>query len=150
MRRFAALTLVSLVAAGCMGGDDESVSRDDYIAKADGICSTYQIRLGRIPRPLTADPRELGTYLERAVPIAREQHEKLADLPRPSGDDGEEIDRLIGLLEQELDFNEAAQKAASEGDEAALNLQLAQGGAVSAEAGRLSEQLGFVVCARRA
>ncbi len=150
MRRFAALALVSLAAAGCMGGDDESVSRDDYLAKADGICSTYQVRLSRILRPLTADPRELGTYLERALPIAHEQHEKLLDLPKPDGGDRDEIDRLLALLEQELDFNEAAQKAASGGDEAALNLQLAQGGAVSAEAARLSEQLGFVVCARRA
>jgi hypothetical protein len=84
------------------------------------------------------------------LPIAREQHEELVDLPRPEGDDRDQIDQLLALLEQELDFNEAAQNAASEGDRATLDSQLQQGAAVSAEAGRLAEQLGFVVCARRA
>jgi hypothetical protein len=150
MRRFAALVFVSLVAAGCMGGGDEGVSREDYVAKADGVCGTYQVRLSRIPRPVTAEPAELGAYLERALPIAREQHEELTDLPRPEGDDRDQIDQLLGLLEQELDFNEAAQRAAGEGDRATLDSQLQQGAAVSAEAGQLAEQLGFVVCARRA
>jgi hypothetical protein len=150
MRRFAALVVLSLAAAGCMGGDDDGVSREDYIAKADGVCGTYQVRLSRIPRPVTAEPTELSAYLERALPIAREQHEELADLPRPEGDDRDQIDQLLALLEQELDFNEAAQNAASEGDRARLDSQLQQGAAVSAEAGQLAEQLGFVVCARRA
>jgi hypothetical protein len=149
MRRFPVLVVLSLAAAGCMGGD-EGVSREDYIAKADGVCGTYQVRLSRIPRPVTAEPAELDVYLERALPIAREQHEELTDLPRPEGDDRDQIDELLALLEQELTFNEAAQKAASEGDRATLNSQLQQGAAVSAEAGRLAEQLGFVVCARRA
>jgi hypothetical protein len=149
MRRFPVLVVLSLAAAGCMGGD-EGVSREDYIAKADGVCGTYQVRLSRIPRPVTAEPAELDVYLERALPIAREQHEELTDLPRPEGDDRDQIDELLALLEQELTFNEAAQKAASEGDRARLNSQLQQGAAVSAEAGRLAEQLGFVVCARRA
>ena len=150
MRRLAALVLLSFVSAGCMGGDDESVSREDYIAKADGVCGDYQVRLSRIPRPVTADPAELGIYLERALPIAREQHEELSDLPRPEGDERDQIDQMLALLEQELDFNEAAQKAASEGNRTALDSQLQQGGAVSAQAGQLAEQLGFVLCARRA
>jgi hypothetical protein len=133
-----------------MGGDDGGVSREDYIAKADGVCGTYQVRLSRIPRPVTADPAELGRYLERALPIAREQHEELTALPKPEGDDRDQIDRLLALLDQELTFNEAAQKAASERDRGTLDNQLQQGAAVSAEAGQLAEQLGFVVCARRA
>jgi hypothetical protein len=150
MRHFAALLLLSFVLAGCLGGDDESVSRDDYIAQADGVCGDYQVRLSRIPRPVTAEPAELGVYLERALPIAREQHQKLSELPRPEGEEREQIDQMIALLGQELDFNEAAQKAASEGDRASLNNQLQQGATVSAEAGQLAEQLGFIVCARRA
>ena len=109
------------------------------------------MRLSRIPRPVTADPAELGSFLERALPIAREQHEKLAELPKPSDEETrEQIDQLLALLGQELDFNEAAQQAASSGDRAALDGALQQGAAVSAEAGQLAEQLGFVVCARRA
>jgi hypothetical protein len=150
MRRLAVLLVGCALAAGCMGGDDEGVSREDYIAKADGVCGTYQVRLSRIPRPVTAEPAELGIYLERALPIAREQQEKLSDLPRPEGEDRDQIDQLLALLEQELAFNEAAQRAASEGDRATLDNQLQQGAAVSAEAGQLAEQLGFVVCARRA
>jgi multidrug efflux pump subunit AcrA (membrane-fusion protein) len=132
-------------------GDDEAVSREDYIAEADGICGTYQVRLSRIPRPATADPAELGAYLERALPIAREQNEKLADLDKPGDEETRgQVEQLLALLDQELDFNDAAQKAASEGDRAALDNALQQATVVSAEAGQIAEQLGFVVCARRA
>jgi multidrug efflux pump subunit AcrA (membrane-fusion protein) len=150
VRRLALLGLLVLAAAGCMG-DDEAVSRDDYVAKADGICGTYQVRLARIPRPVTDDPAELKLFLERALPIAREQNDKLADLDKPSDEETRnEVDELLDLLDQELDFNEAAQEAASSGDQAELNSALQQATVVSAEAGRLSERIGFVVCARRA
>jgi hypothetical protein len=151
MRRLALLALVALAAGGCMGDDGgEGGSLEDYVAKADGVCGTYQVRLSRVPRPASADPQELGSYLERALPIAREQHEELSKLDTPAGEDGEQIDQLLVLLDQELDFNEAAQEAASSGDRPALDSALSQGAAVSAEAGQLAEQLGFVVCARRA
>jgi hypothetical protein len=151
VRRLVLLLLVALVAAGCMGGDDEAVSRSDYLAKADGVCGEYQVRLSRIPRPVTADPAELGAFLERALPIAREQNEKLAEVPKPSDElTRDQVDRLLVLLDQELELNEAAQRAASSGDRAALDTALQQGAAVSAEAGQLAEQIGFVVCARRA
>jgi hypothetical protein len=150
MRRLLPLLAVALTAAGCMGGGDESGSLEDYVARADGVCGTYQVQLSRIPRPVTAEPRELGSYLERALPIAREQHEELSKLEKPGGEDGGQVSRLLDLLEQELEFNETAQEAASEGDRAALDSALEQGAAVSAEAGQLAEQLGFVVCARRA
>jgi multidrug efflux pump subunit AcrA (membrane-fusion protein) len=150
VRRLALLGLLVLAVAGCMG-DDEAVSREDYIAKADGVCGTYQVRLSRIPRPVTDDPAELGLFLERALPIAREQNEKLADLDKPSnGEARDQVDQLLDLLDQELDFNEAAQEAAGSGDRAALNSALQQATVVSGEAGQLAEQMGFVVCARRA
>jgi hypothetical protein len=150
MRRLALLGLLAFAVAGCMG-DDEAVSREDYVARADGVCGTYQLRLSRIPRPVTAEPAELGVFLERALPIAREQNEKLADLEKPSDDETRgQVEQLLDLLDQELDFNEAAQEAASSGDRAALNTALQQASMVSAEAGQLAEQIGFVVCAQRA
>jgi hypothetical protein len=109
MRRLALLGLLAFAVAGCMG-DDEAVSREDYVARADGVCGTYQLRLSRIPRPVTAEPAELGVFLERALPIAREQNEKLADLEKPSDDETRgQVEQLLDLLDQELDFNEAAQ-----------------------------------------
>ena len=150
MRRLAVLGLLTFALAGCMG-DDEAVSRDDYVAKADGVCGTYQVRLSRIPRPVTDDAAEIGLFLERALPIAREQNEKLARLDKPSDEETRnQVDQLLDMLDQELDFNEAAQEAASSGDGAALNSALQQATIVSSEAGQLAEQIGFVVCARRA
>jgi hypothetical protein len=151
MRRLAGIVVLALAAAGCMGGDEEGVSREDYVARADGVCGTYQVQLSRIPRPTTAAPTELGLFLERALPIAREQNEELDELPKPS-DEGarDQVEQLLALLDQELDFNEAALEAAKSGDRAALDSALQQGAAVSAEAGQLAEDFGFVVCARRA
>ena len=146
--RVALVCVLALAAAGCMGGD-EGVSTEDYVARADAVCGDHQVQLGRIPRPVTADPRELATYLERALPIAREQFEQLEEIPKPdSDDDRTQVEQLLGFLGQELEANEAAQEAAAAGNRNALNNQLQQGGAFSAEAGRLAEQLGFAVCAR--
>jgi multidrug efflux pump subunit AcrA (membrane-fusion protein) len=150
VRRLAALALLALAAGGCMG-DDEAVSREDYVAKADGVCGTYQVRLSRIPRPVTGDPVEVGLFLKKALPIAREQNEKLADLEKPTDEQTrDQVEQLLALLDQEIDFNDAAQKAAGAGERAALNNALQQAAAVSAEAGQIAAQLGFVVCARRA
>jgi hypothetical protein len=150
VRRLATLILIIFAGAGCMG-DDETASREDYIAKADALCGDYQVRLSRIPRPVTTEPAELGVFLERALPIAREQNEKLADLEKPDDEETrDQVDQLLDLLDQELDFNETAQQAASAGDQAGLDSALQQATAVSAEAGQLAEQIGFVVCARRA
>jgi hypothetical protein len=150
MRRVAALLVLVFGVTGCMGGDENGGSREDYVAKADGVCGTYQVRLSRIPRPLTADPAELATYLERALPVAREQLAELKDLPKPTGDtDKQDVERLLALLEQELDLNEAAQKAAADGDGATADSNLQQGAAFSAQSNQLAEQLGFVICARR-
>jgi len=150
VRRLVFLALLAALAGGCMGGDEED-SRDDYVARAPGDCGTYQVRLSRIPRPVTAEPAELGAFLDRALPIAREQNEELADLPKPSDEETRnQVDQLLALLEQELDFNEAARDAAKAGQQAELDNALRQGAAVSAEAGQIAEQIGFVVCARRA
>lgn len=151
MLRLALLLTLALVAAGCMGGDEEGVSTSDYVARADGVCGDYQVRLTRIPRPVTAEPAELGLFLERALPIAREQLGKLQDLPKPNEEEGRaQIDKLLTLLEQELELNETAQEAAAGGDTAAASNALQQGAALSAEANQVAEALGFVVCARRA
>jgi hypothetical protein len=148
--RIIVLALFALLAAGCMGGDEE-VSRDDYLARADGVCGTYQVRLSRIPRPVTAEPAELGAYLDRALPIAREQNEELAKLPKPSDEETRgQVEQLLSLLDQEIDFNTAAKDAALAGQRAELDSALQQAAVVSAEAGQIAEQLGFVVCARRA
>jgi hypothetical protein len=148
--RIIVLALVALLAAGCMGGDEE-VSRDDYLAKADGVCGTYQVRLSRIPRPVTAEPAELGAYLDRALPVAREQNEELAKLAKPSDEETRgQVEQLLSLLDQEIDFNTAAKDAALAGQRAELDSALQQAAVVSAEAGQIAEQLGFVVCARRA
>ncbi len=153
MRRLVVLVLIALASAGCGGGGGggEGVATDDYVAKADGICGDYQVRLSRIPRPLTGSPSELGSYLERALPVAREQLDKLKGLERPADDsDREDIERVLVLLEQELDLNDAAQKAAASGDQASLDSNLQQQAQLAAEANQIAEQIGFVVCAREA
>ena len=150
MRRFALLGLLALAVSGCMGDDDGGLSREDYVARADGICGDAQVRLSQLPRPITGDPAELELYLGRALPIARRQLEDLRELPLPGNeDDRAQITQLLDLLEQELNLNEAAGRAAEQEDRAAVQTALQQAAAISAEAGQLSEQLEFVVCARR-
>lgn len=154
MRLLVAVTIAAALAAGgCMGGgggdSDGDATLATFIARADVICGNSQLEISRIPRPTTVI--ELSTYLERALPIARKQLNQLKDLELPA-DEGEraQVERLLSLLENELSLNEDVQEAAERRDEGAATAGLNEAAALSAEAGRLSDELGFALCARRA
>ncbi|HEY3020310.1 MAG TPA: hypothetical protein VGJ32_08960 [Solirubrobacteraceae bacterium] len=99
MRLPAALLAVAVVAAGCGGAD--APSRAEYATAADKICADVNRQVaklsagasgGALDRALTS----LGKQLDDAV-------ERLRDLDRPSGRDGDLAKRWIDQLSRDRD-----------------------------------------------
>lgn len=111
----ALLLSLSLVAAGC-GGDDakddekaEPLSKADFTTQANKICADATAEL-------EADAEELGDEptqeqieqfaTDTLVPNLQDQHDDLADLGAPEGDE-DEVEAILDSLQEGIDAVEA-------------------------------------------
>jgi hypothetical protein len=112
-----ALALAVLVAAGC-GGDDSSssgsISKEEFIAKADAICKQSNKRMEaafgkflkenpQLTKP--TDPRFQQLVGEVMVPNLEREIEEMKALGVPDGD-GEKVGAMIAALEEGLETAE--------------------------------------------
>ncbi len=81
-----ALAAVSLAVAGC---GSSAVTKKDYIARANAICSTAVRDVRNVTPPSTtggASLPELGRYLEGVSPIVAAEAKQLRAIPHPKAD----------------------------------------------------------------
>lgn len=84
----------ALLVAAC-GGD--GLSKPDYIAQADEICAAAERKASELPQP--TDPAQAPQYAESLEEITDGYIQDLRELSPPE-EDAEEIDELIGKMEQ--------------------------------------------------
>jgi hypothetical protein len=137
-----ALAVVAL--AGCQFGSDSGQA--DFIKEADAICADYERRIALIPQPQTF-LRDFAVYMRRAVPIAREQNEKLRAVDVPE-DEAADFRRMLRLMDQQLDMWEQAGEQAFDGNDAQAQATFGQSAGPGGEAQRISAEIGFFSCAR--
>jgi len=65
---------------GCQFGSDSGNAA--FIREADQICQTHERQIALIPQPQTF-LRDFAVYMQRAVPIARDQNVQLRKLEAP-------------------------------------------------------------------
>ena len=133
----AALALAALVVAGC-GGDDSqdapaTLTKAQYIARADDICRANQNRLEPIEQDLQqlptdaqgrGDTNRIEPILERALEATREGYERLRALPVPAegkatverwlASTASAIEAFAGVLEAVRDDDREAAREPSE------------------------------------
>lgn len=105
----------ALLLAGCGGGDSgESISKEEFIAKADAICKRSNKRMedafGRFleDNPDVTklnDPRLQPLVDDVMVPSLKREIEELKALGIPDGD-GERVNAMISALEEGLETAE--------------------------------------------
>ena len=120
--------VVVLGLPGCGGGDEESEA--SFVEQADVVCSEAEQEISRVPQPQDpTDPLQLANFLERAVPVAKEQNAE-----------------LIAALDAEVDAAERMLAAAKSEDRQAIQQLLTESGLASAQAKRAAEGLEMAVC----
>ena len=143
-RQAVALTCLGLVLAGCQIGDNGDSDKQAFIQQADAICQRYAQRIGGIPPPQTF-LRDFAVYLQRAVPIARQENAELEGLTAP-GDVEEDFRRMISLLDQQLDLAARAGEQAYAGREGRAQALYQQSLQPAAEGAAVARKIGFTTC----
>ncbi len=118
---FAAIVAMALLFAGCGGGSDssKSISKEEFIAKADAICKQSNERMAAafgkflkdnpdLTKP--SDPRLQPLVGDVMVPNLKREIEELKELGIPDGDQ-EKVDAMISALEEGLETAENDPKA---------------------------------------
>jgi len=119
MRRVALLVPVVLVAA-CGGGS--SLSKSDYVAKAEAICKDANDKFKALPRP--SDPKGFETYVNDTLQIADDATKELKDLDPPSADKKDLETKVLEPLSSQITegrkFLDKVKKAVASNDQAEL------------------------------
>jgi hypothetical protein len=157
----AACISIALAAAavGCGGGGDSSSSdqpltKSEFIAKADGICSQANKGVPTPPsdlanfNPATANDdqlKEFGDYLEKVSKHFRNELDDLQAL-EPPAELADDYDKAMANLEESLNELDEAAEAAKDGDRKELLSKLAESDKHSTEANKLAKKIGLKVC----
>jgi hypothetical protein len=140
----AAAAVLVAFGAGCMGDDGNGEA--SFVEQADSICSDAQLEMSRVQQPQDPrDPLQLALFLERAVPVAREQNRRLKALERPE-EQRTEINRWLGALDAEVDVAERMLTAARREDRSAVQTALQESALASAQSQQFARQVGLTVC----
>lgn len=137
----AAVALAALVVVAC--GGEERLSKREFLRQADAICATYERRLDTVPRPRTL--RDVPPFIERGLPLAKEELAKLEELRPPEGDEAE-VERLLTQVKETIAELERLRDAAAARDRAAAQAAAARVEEASDRAAKLAREYGFAEC----
>ncbi len=140
-----------LVLAGCGGGDDSgssasSISREEFIVKADAVCKKGTERLQNaitkllkdqpnITKVSTDEQEKIVTTV--MVPSVSREVKELRALGVPDGDD-ERVDAMITALEEGVEIAEQNPEVVTKSSDAIFGI-----------ASRIGGEYGLTVCASR-
>lgn len=146
-----ALLAATLALAACgedeSGGSDETISKDEFIERADQICAESGDAQAEIQAELEAatSPDEAAAAYEELADVAQSVNDEIDALGRPEGDE-ELIDDLAAQQDELVTMVRDLAAAIREQDQAAVESIGAELDALSAETGEISERYGLEVC----
>lgn len=128
------------------GTDDESaLSKDEFIAQGDAICSDLRDAAGEIEAP--SGPEDFGRALHEAADLGKDARDDFAALQPPS--DGEAVHQaLLDALDANLEALEGAATAADDGDTVSAEDLAAQGREAGNAADADAREYGFEECGK--
>lgn len=146
MRRLLALITVPALAATLVacGDDTETLSLDEYIEQGDALCAAADEEFDALGEP--ASEEELGSFLEDGLAIYEDLRADLGALAAPEERE-EDIDALLGTLDDLIAALDGAATAAADEDEDALDEAFAELDDIDDRADELASELGFEECA---
>jgi hypothetical protein len=140
-----ALITLALILAGCGGGGgDDRLSKEEFIAAADAICTEANDRIDALGEPTLENVSE---YVTEAEAISREQLASLRAL-RPPAEDEATLNGAYDLIEQQIDLAVEGVEALTSGDQAAFEEIDAQITSIEAEADQIARDYGLQECGK--
>jgi predicted small secreted protein len=147
----AAVAMAASLLAGCGGGGEDSssgksISKEDFIAKADAICAKGTKRLQaaifaalKNPRNLTkvSEAQQIDIVKTAMVPNVSREAEELRALDVPEGDE-EKIDAMIGALEEGVETAEQDPQAVTQSSDVVFGIS-----------SRIAAEYGLTACGSR-
>jgi hypothetical protein len=144
MAMLVAATALALIAGGCGGGDEESLTRAEFIEQADAICTESSKQIEREYRAFAeggarkggiskAEGQEVGQ--EILLPNVQSRVEELRELNPPEADE-DQITAMLDALEAGVEEGRENPKSLFSGD---YPLE---------EANKMAQEYGFKACGR--
>jgi hypothetical protein len=114
LSRTAAFLLLAALLLGACGG----VSKDDYAEDLNDVCTDIEEKTQEIGEAEVSNPAELSSQLDDIRTAIRDGIERMKDLEKPDGEDGDTAEEYVTKLEQTL--NEEVLPALDDLEEAVL------------------------------
>jgi hypothetical protein len=147
------ITLVTLVGAlllvGCGGssgsgsGGTEPLTKEQWIAAADKICTDADAARDALPEPTSIEG--IVTQVEAIIPIITKEMADLRALAAPKGDEAT-IDAMLTAAAEQLTLANGLLDLAKKGDLAALETYISENDAKLETARTLAQGYGLKVC----
>jgi len=145
---------IALAAASCGGGG--APSKEEFIAQADAICNTYNVRFAcdvlhtypeGDPTSLTSDDdvRAFADPFSATYDVYFQEFEELGALAPPA-DFREQYDALLASLDLTLQAIAQGAEAARNADREGISDAMQKERASSSEVSRIAKEYGFEVC----
>jgi hypothetical protein len=147
----AVVAMAALLLAGCGGGSEDSssgksISKEDFIVKADAICKKGTERLQKAifaalknPQNLTkvSEDEQIKIVTTAMVPNVSREVKELRALGIPDGDE-EKIDAMIAALEEGVETAEQDPEAVTKSSDVVFGIS-----------SRIAGEYGLTACSRR-
>jgi hypothetical protein len=139
------LAAVTVGVAGCgeSKGSDR-LSKEDYLKRADAVCTAYDHRLEELPEPKTIEG--VVTLADEAKPVAERGLAELRKL-RPPADLQEDVDAWLALNQANVDAIDDLREAAAASDEAAARAVSQDAVENERKADAVAKRIGLEECA---
>jgi hypothetical protein len=147
----------AVAAAGCGGGGGgKRLTKSEFIAKTDGICTEANKTVPKPPTDLAnVDPtaatttdeqlKKFGDYIDEVVKHFRSELDDLRNV-KPPTDLQDKWDSALAGLEESLNEVSEAADAARAGDRTKMKSKLDESDKHSNESNKLAKELGLTVC----
>jgi len=116
---FSGLLALAAVAAPLTGCGGSSYTKSDFVARADGICSSTLRQTRALSPPTATSGAAVSAYLGKLVPLVQSEADQLRALKRPADTarDQATLTAYFAALGQVVDAYRRLQAAAARGDD---------------------------------
>jgi major membrane immunogen (membrane-anchored lipoprotein) len=156
-RIVASVIVASLLLTACSSNDGSGdgassggrLTKAQFIAKADQICSSANQKTLALKPPTTPAPKVLAKFLSKTGRIISDAADQLKAL-RPPAADQQKIDTLVNGLEKSANYFPALIKAIKTKDTQKVQQIMGQVRQASLQGTQIARSYGFHVCAQTA